>query len=141
MKPILEKLQRAVEAELLGSLRCVECCAVFTEFELESEALLCPSCGGRVEDYSRNEVKHNMAQGGWKPVAKIDALSSLKDAIPTPLPQRIELVTTVYISTTPLQWYFAALTAYLGVLIGKYVGAVGVGILAGLGFWLGEKSR
>lgn len=34
----------------MAKLKCVECSATFTEREIASDALLCPSCGGRLED-------------------------------------------------------------------------------------------
>jgi len=39
----------------MGKLKCAECSAIFAEYEIKSDALLCPSCGGRLEEISRNE--------------------------------------------------------------------------------------
>jgi curved DNA-binding protein CbpA len=36
----------------MAKLKCVECSATFTEREIRSDALLCPSCGGRLEEDS-----------------------------------------------------------------------------------------
>lgn len=36
----------------MAKLKCIECSATFTESEIGSDALLCPSCGGRLEEDS-----------------------------------------------------------------------------------------